>query len=344
MSARDDRFHNLVSGLADRVRDQLTGELDDLAERIRQQSDAEAEQAAREAEKAAHSAKAEAEAAAAALLSSAIAAERAGLDEKVSKALADERAAMGHKVASAVAAERAAADERQSAAVAAERATLETSVAAQVETARKAMVSEKESDRQAGLASAERLLAAVRGLDGAGSLSEALDLLTRACQRESGRAAVLMVRGDVLKGWSHAGFPAGTVEPRLLQLQLDGAGLIGEAVKTAAPRSTADRHGASQATLPAPFTLSSDKRVGLTVPVIVDEQVVAVVHADDDVHEERIVPAAWPEYIEVLARHTGRCLEALTARQAAKVRAAAKDAAPKADAAREGEGAQRIAR
>ncbi len=295
MSARDDRFHTLVSGLADRVRDQLTGELDDLAERIRQQSDADAEQAARDAEKAAHAVRAEAEGAAAALLSGAIAAERANIDEKVSKALADERASAAHKVASAVAAEREAGEERMSAAVAAERAILEAKLDAAVETARKAALGEKDGERQANLASAERLLAAVRGLDGAGSLSEALDLLTRACQRESGRAAVLVVRGDVLKGWSHAGFPAGTVEPRLLQLPLDGAGLIGEAVKTAAPRSTSDRHAASPSPLPAPFTLSSDKRVGVTVPVIVDEQVVAVVHADDDVDEERVVPHAWPE-------------------------------------------------
>jgi hypothetical protein len=60
-------------------------------------------------------------------------------------------------------------------------------------------------------------------------------------------------------------------------------------------------------------TLPPD-RMGLAVPVIVGGRVVAVVYADAvtlDGHE-RHVPSSWPELIEVLARHAGRCLEALT--------------------------------
>jgi len=47
--------------------------------------------------------------------------------------------------------------------------------------------------------------------------------------------------------------------------------------------------------------------------------VVAVVYADAvpfDGHE-RPLPGTWPELIEVLARHAGRCLEALTNQKAA---------------------------
>ena len=54
--------------------------------------------------------------------------------------------------------------------------------------------------------------------------------------------------------------------------------------------------------------------MGLAVPVIVGGRVVAVIYADGvtlDGHE-RAVPSGWPEVIEVLARHAGRCLEALT--------------------------------
>jgi hypothetical protein len=60
-------------------------------------------------------------------------------------------------------------------------------------------------------------------------------------------------------------------------------------------------------------TLPQD-RMGLAVPVIVGGRVVAVVYADAvtlDGHE-RHVPSSWPELIEVLARHAGRCLEGLT--------------------------------
>ena len=47
---------------------------------------------------------------------------------------------------------------------------------------------------------------------------------------------------------------------------------------------------------------------------------VAVLYADDDGVQGREVPSAWPERVELLARHAGRCLEALTARSAARAR------------------------
>jgi len=63
-------------------------------------------------------------------------------------------------------------------------------------------------------------------------------------------------------------------------------------------------------------------RMGLAVPGIVGGRVVAVIYADGvtlDGHE-RAVPSGWPEVIEVLARHAGRCLEALTTQRAAAPR------------------------
>jgi hypothetical protein len=59
--------------------------------------------------------------------------------------------------------------------------------------------------------------------------------------------------------------------------------------------------------------------MGLAVPVIVGGRVVAVVYADGvsmDGHEMP-VPSGWPEVIEVLTRHAGRCLEALTTQKTA---------------------------
>jgi hypothetical protein len=63
-------------------------------------------------------------------------------------------------------------------------------------------------------------------------------------------------------------------------------------------------------------TLPAD-RMGLAVPVIVGGRVVAVVYADAVSIEghQRHVPSGWPELIEVLARHAGRCLEALTSQK-----------------------------
>jgi hypothetical protein len=60
-------------------------------------------------------------------------------------------------------------------------------------------------------------------------------------------------------------------------------------------------------------------RLGLAVPVIVGGRVVAVVYADSVTQDghDRVVPSGWPELIEVLARHAGRCLEALTTQRTA---------------------------
>ena len=54
----------------------------------------------------------------------------------------------------------------------------------------------------------------------------------------------------------------------------------------------------------------------LAVPVLVGGQVMAVVYGDD---AERRPAAAWRESLEVLARHTGHCREALTAMRAAQL-------------------------
>ena len=65
-----------------------------------------------------------------------------------------------------------------------------------------------------------------------------------------------------------------------------------------------------------PFPLSSEDRVGIAVPLLVDGEPVGVLYVDDDGEVERAVPSAWPESVELLVRHAGHCLESLTARRA----------------------------
>ena len=94
-------------------------------------------------------------------------------------------------------------------------------------------------------------------------------------------------------------------------MPLTDSGVIGLAIGAARAVTTRDSQGAGVG--PGFETLPQD-RMGLAVPVIVGGRVVAVVYADAvtmDGHE-RHVPSSWPELIEVLARHAGRCLEALT--------------------------------
>ena len=255
-----------------------------------------------------------------------------GLVQRLEEVTADERedaartaraqaeSAAASLLSNAIAAERAAAAEHLTTSVAQSRA----------------------DERQADLARAERLLDAVRSLNAATSLSDTLDKLTTAVRDESGRAAVLVVRGDVLKVFSHAGFAPGVVDAQTPELTTVSAGLLGDAVRESSARSTAAAGGGD---VPSPFTPASADRVGLAVPILVDEQVVAVLYADDDGVQGREFPSAWPERVELLARHAGRCLEALTARSAARARAGHPVPATLVDVSKsDAEGAQRFAR
>lgn len=171
-------------------------------------------------------------------------------------------------------------------------------------------------EREIEMAGVSRLLESVRGLDGATSLSEVLDALALAAAREAARAAVVVLRSDRIQGWRLSGFGARDSQPKSIDLPLAESGVIGLAVGAARAVTTRDSQSANIG--PGFETLPAD-RMGLGVPVIVGGRVVAVVYADAvtlDGHE-RHVPSSWPELIEVLARHAGRCLEALTTQRTA---------------------------
>jgi hypothetical protein len=169
------------------------------------------------------------------------------------------------------------------------------------------------SEREIEMSGVSRLLESVRGLDGATSLSEILDALALAASREAARAAVVVMRGERIQGWRLHGFGPRDKQPKSIDLALNDSGVIGHAVGTGRAVTTGDTQTASIGpgfeTLPANTT-------GLAVPVIVGGRVVAVVYADSVSVEghDRQVPSSWPELIEVLARHAGRCLEALTSK------------------------------
>lgn len=173
-----------------------------------------------------------------------------------------------------------------------------------------AVAAARVKEREIEMAGVSRLLESVRGLDGATSLSEVLDALALAAAREAARAAVVVLRNDRIQGWRMSGFGARDSQPKSIDLALTESGVIGLAVGAA--RAVTTRDGQASGTGPGFETLPQD-RMGLAVPVIVGGRVVAVVYADavrNDGHE-RHVPSSWPELIEVLARHAGRCLEAL---------------------------------
>lgn len=161
---------------------------------------------------------------------------------------------------------------------------------------------------------ASRVLESIRGLDGATSLTEVLDMLTSAVARESGRAATLVVKGDRLIGWRTSGLGAVDTEPRTLEANINDVGALAAAVNTTRPATAG--HGSVLAA-PAFAQLGPDQ-VGLAVPLIVGGRAVAVVYSD--VGDTTPMPA-WQATVEVLVRHAGRCLEAMTVQRAAQARA-----------------------
>ena len=169
-------------------------------------------------------------------------------------------------------------------------------------------------EREMSMAAVTRLLESVRGLDGATTLSEVLDALALAAGREAARAGVVVLRGDRVQGWKLTGFGSRDAQPKLIDLLLTESGVIGLAVGSA--RMVTTRDGQANGAGPG-FEELPAERLGVAVPVIVQGRVVAVVYADAVIQDghERSVPNSWPELIEVLARHAGRCLEALTAQR-----------------------------
>jgi chemotaxis protein histidine kinase CheA len=164
------------------------------------------------------------------------------------------------------------------------------------------------TEAETDLAGSSRLLDAIKALDDARSLTEVFDVLAEQAACEADRAAVLLVRGEQICGWRFVGFGDAVPDARSIKLSLDGAGVIVDAVCSGMAKIAGPEIGGFG------FAPLPTGRAGLAVPMEVGGRIVAVVYADDAAPEARTagIPRAWPEAVEILARHAARCLEALT--------------------------------
>jgi hypothetical protein len=163
------------------------------------------------------------------------------------------------------------------------------------------------------IAATDRLIDAVRALDGAQSLSDILDVLVTTSSHEAGRAAVFLPQGSTLKGWRLAGFEP--VASSSVELPFADGGMIAEAGETG--RSIRVEPGSPRGTLVPSFVELRDQSRAVAFPLVMTGQVFAVLYADDDGREPDRQP--WPASIEVLSRHAARALEAITAARLAQV-------------------------
>lgn len=170
-----------------------------------------------------------------------------------------------------------------------------------------AVTEARASERQSQLAAIERLLVSVRAISSTRSLSDTLSALIKAAAAEAPRGVLFIVNGNELQAWKAEGFGASLTPGQRIPAR---EGMLGEALRRIQPVSSASGGGGGAA--PAFASLPPD-RAALAVPVIVGGQPVAVLYADDRSTTEPEAPAAWPEAIQILARHASACLAHLTA-------------------------------
>lgn len=173
--------------------------------------------------------------------------------------------------------------------------------------ATKASAAALAAERHAQLAAFERVLGAVRSMDSARSLSDALAALVKAAAAEAPRAALFIVNGSDLQGWKAEGFPGGG--PLGRTVPASDTGLLGGVLRSGETLTASDdtgRRAPDFAALPA-------DRAAIAVPIAVGGITVAVLYADDAASGEHQAPAAWPETVQILGRHASACVAHLTA-------------------------------
>jgi len=121
-----------------------------------------------------------------------------------------------------------------------------------------------------------------------------LERLVECAGQEAVRAALLLVKGNRLKGWRINGFPDD---------------LSAKSIDLAVEEATGDA--------PPPFAADETDRQALWLPVHVGGEVVAMLYADAPQKNESSPEARWPSVLDMLARHASRVLEAMTVQRAA---------------------------
>lgn len=154
-----------------------------------------------------------------------------------------------------------------------------------------------------------RLLHALRTLDDPPSLASVLERLAQFAGREVDRAALMIVRSDVLYAWRLIGFDLNGQTTERTDVPLHDAGLLGSAVR-GRQVVTRLRSDDSALALP-PFAAGAASRTAAAFPVTVGSAVVAVLYADSPETDDAGKPE-WCHRMETLTRSASRVLEALT--------------------------------
>ncbi len=165
----------------------------------------------------------------------------------------------------------------------------------------------------ADLASGLRLAEAFRAIDKAQALSDILNILADAVAAEAPRSAIFLAGSGQVKSWRAQGFEG---QPAI-EVPMADAGMIAVALDSREAVSSGGDGGDDMGAKAPAFAALTDDRGAIAVPMLVSDEVVAVVYADQGPSGD-LDRASWASIVEVLARHASRSLEAITAHRLAK--------------------------
>lgn len=181
----------------------------------------------------------------------------------------------------------------------------------------------RQEEREAVLAEIDRLRRGMCRLDDARTLSEVLDAIGDALRTEVERLAVLKVSDTDVVLWLSHGFDP-ELEGDAVRLAASRPGALARVIETGVPCFVQPGDGEADDDLG--FARLPPSAAGLVAPVLVGDQVVALLYADAPGAPDASY-RTWPEVVGVLTRHAGRCLEALSALMRASGSVPAADAA-----------------
>jgi hypothetical protein len=162
----------------------------------------------------------------------------------------------------------------------------------------------------------DRVVNAIRKLDDATSLRGVLEALAEGAASEASRVAVLVLEAGILRPYRHHGFGPGLAP---VELPADATPILAHAIalrQTTAVPAAGER---VEAATPV-FMRVVAGQLGLILPLVLGQQVVALVYAEGAARQARESgDPVWTEQVEVLVRHAAARLENVTSQRTVEV-------------------------
>ena len=158
-----------------------------------------------------------------------------------------------------------------------------------------------------------RVLAGVRRLDADTTLAAVLDSLGELIAAFSGRAAILVIEeNDKIRPWRFVGFSPDRGDVSALPLTDADLSFMNKIVIEGQTCLLSSTDGGGTNSGKISFAELTEDRHALVVPVVIGDDVMVLVYADDVSFVSPLPVSSWSEAVELLARYAGRRLEGLT--------------------------------